>query len=190
MNGLGTLMKLTNILLCSPVGVVPDIIAAVLFASKQYQRKKLNAATLQAMQNVIKNSKEEASRATVAEFFQGFWDMMVEILEVTSVFPMKKSYYYHNSKRSISTLRQSSYEMILIATYSLAYIVPFLIRVNTNAYLSPDNSCTGCIVQWQDIIIVNSQAVVISVSLATVYYRVGKYDIPDPLMYIDDLKKL
>jgi hypothetical protein len=176
----------------SPLLIIPDGIAATVFASKQYQRKKLNAATLQAIQNRMKNSADnERHHATVAEYFQGFWDMLIEIFEVSFLLKVDSKLYYHRSKRRVSTARQSSYEIILIVLYSLFFcILPLIIRVSTAEFLFSSNGCTGCVIAWEDLVIVNTLSTLVLMPLGAIFYIAGKYDIPDPLMYIIDVKQL
>jgi hypothetical protein len=142
------------------------------------------------MQNRLKHHHDANDRkhATIREYFHGLWDFFFELVAVASIFKVSKTIYYHSSRR-VSMARQASYELLMIIVDCSTFVIPLALRASLTPHLQVENGCTGCIVEWQDIVITNMFAFFFIIPVVVILYSVEKYDIPDPLMYVADFKK-
>ena len=160
--------------------------ASYVFLSKQYQRHALNAATLQALEKRVeeRTAQQERRCATPKEFWEGFWDFNLAFVSLAFV-DVNKKYYFHPVRKP-SVLRESFYEFMAVLLVSLPFFIALGIRISAVPHFSPDNGCTGCIVQWPDVLIVCLILVTLMLPTICLIYKVQKFNIPDPLMSIID----
>jgi hypothetical protein len=168
--------------------VIPDVIASATFLSKQHQRKKLNAAALQALETRIheKTSEEERVFASPREFFQGFWDFLLSLIVLLFLFELDQHYFFHPLRRP-SVYRETFYEFMVLTFTAMPYFVALAVRASTVPKYEQENGCTGCIIDQTDIIICGIINGVLVLPIMGVFYKVRAFNIPDPLHSVRDM---
>ena len=165
-----------------------ESIAGAVFLAKQFQRQKLTAGTIQALEKKLqeKEFREERRYATIREFFEGLWDFVLGLIELISFVTIDSKYYFHQIRKP-SIYRETFYELLVILLLSLSFIIALLIRISTTPHYQPQNGCTGCIVQWEDVVIVLVFMATLFLPLASLTFKVRKFNIPDPLRFLADI---
>ena len=156
------------------------------FFGKQFRRQHLNAHTLHALAE-LKDTSSETILGTFVEYYRGLWNFSLSILEVAFCWRRFEERNWYHSNRKVSLIRETSYEFIWVVMFSLPYIFALIIRIETNPFLQPTTGCTGCIVQWQDVVIASCIVTIYSLPVLNFVYQARTHKIPDPLNYLYDL---
>jgi len=152
----------------------------------------LNAHALQSIEKRVKENNDqhpnERTIATLDEFFKGLWDYMLSLASLTWFCTFDKKLWFHPVRKP-SAMREATYEIIIIVLVG----IPFIIALSLRATLVPSNvvgnGCTGCIVGWEDVVIVAGLTITLSIPAAVLMYTVAAFNIPDPLLLITDMKR-
>jgi hypothetical protein len=173
------------------VAFIPDLVSIAVFLSKQARRQALNANLIQAMNNlaVEQHGDDLQKRATVAEYFAGLWNYLVELLEVVWCFSGTPSARYASkigSGKKISTLRETSYEMFTIFLVAVPYIIAAIVRILTMPPYHPSAQCNGCILNWEDCVIMFVVTSVAGTPWVAMMTKARARKVPDPLAYVND----
>jgi len=173
-----------------PCLVIPDIISASAFLAKQYQRHMMNASTLQALEKRVKERADQDERtfSTVTEYLQGLWDFFLGITALAWAFTIDKRLWYHPVRKP-SLLRETSYELITVMITAVPFIVALILRLELVPRNRIENKCTGCIIEWQDILITSVLVMILMLPAAVLVYKVKSLNIPDPLFSLLDNRR-
>jgi len=174
-----------------PIVVVStDLVSIVSFLAKQYKRQTLNANTLQALQKLHQDQGEDgAPRTTVRVYFEGLWNYLLGLSEVTSFSGrFNEKFWFRTPPIKVSLTSELSYEFIAALLFSSPYIIAMIIRIYTVPAYDPANGCTGCLLGWEDLVIATAVTLFCGIPIASLIIRARVKNIPDPLAYLFDVQ--
>jgi hypothetical protein len=174
----------------NPVFVVgPDLVSIASFLAKQYKRQTLNSNTLLALDKLEHEVEVTHRRTTVREFFLGLWNFLLALAELTSLSgKIDEKFWARIPHQRISPLRELAYESVAVLIYASAFIIALIIRINTMPPFSIEAGCTGCLMNWQDLLILSTITLFLGIPVSLMAVRTRRHHIPDPLGYINDME--